>query len=325
MIMLAVGLAFLPGAAKEQPKVKRASTDWFRQAGWGVFTHYLTGEDMSATEWNALVDGFDVPGLARQLKQTGCRYYYLTLGQNSGHYCSPNAAYDRIVGITPSKCSRRDLVADLYDALHPLGIRLMVYLPAGAPDRDPVAMERLQWSKGAARNAEFQRNWEAVIREWSQRWGKKVGGWWFDGCYWPDAMYRFPAPPNFQSFAAAAKAGNPQALVAFNPGVLRPIISLSEYEDYTAGEIDHSGDDPFPPCPGRWVEGAQWHMLSYLGSNWCRGDKPAYPDDLIVRVTRDRLAAGGVVTWDVPIDRQGHIPQPFVDQLSALGRALPGK
>jgi hypothetical protein len=37
------------------------------------------------------------------------------------HYLSPKATYDRLVGIHPGKCSRRDLVAGLYDALHPCG------------------------------------------------------------------------------------------------------------------------------------------------------------------------------------------------------------
>ena len=48
----------------------------------------------------------------------------------SGYYLTPNAAYDRLVGTTPSKCSRRDLVADLYEPLHRRGIKLMVYLPS---------------------------------------------------------------------------------------------------------------------------------------------------------------------------------------------------
>ena len=35
----------------------------------------------------------------------------------------------------------------------------------------------------------FQRNWEAIVKEWSDRWGKKVHGWWIDGCYFPESMY----------------------------------------------------------------------------------------------------------------------------------------
>ena len=47
------------------------------------------------------------------------------------------------------------------------------------------------------------------------RWGKKVAGWWFDGCYFPDSMYRSADPPNFPSFAAAARSGNPDSCVTW--------------------------------------------------------------------------------------------------------------
>lgn len=308
----------------------RANTDWFRDARWGVFTHYLTDSQTSAEEWNAQVDAFDVEGLARQLAEIGAPYYFITLGQNSGHYCAPNATYDQLVGITPSKCARRDLISDLYQALAPRGITLLVYLPSGAPAADPVAMERLDWRWGyeggwptwgtprtGERLAEFQLKWEAVIREWSLRWGRQIAGWWFDGCYFADEMYRHPEPPNFASFAAAAKAGNPDSLVAFNPGVLVPVICHSEYEDYTAGEIAEA----FPVCPGRWVDGAQYHILSYLGERWC-GTVPRFPDEFVIGYTKHVNAHEGVVTWDVPITPAGLIPEPFVRQLTTLSNAL---
>lgn len=304
----------------------RASTDWFRNAGWGIFTHYLTGPETSAEEWNRRVDRFNVERLAHQLASVGARYYFITIGQNSGHYCAPNAAYDEYVGIRPSKCSRRDLVADLYTALAPYGIKLMVYLPSGAPSQDLVAMERLHWRWGfvdpwpswggqrtGERLADFQLMWEAVIREWSLRWGRKVCGWWFDGCYFPDEMYRHPEAPNFASFAAAAKAGNPASLVAYNPGVLTPVISLSEHEDYTAGEIS----DAFPACPGRWVHGAQYHVLSYLGE-WWGGGAPRFPTEFVVGYTKHLLAHDAVMTWDMPIGEDGTLPLPFLAQLASL-------
>ena len=313
---IAVALALCGGIARGQEGAveKKHRTDWFKGARWGVFTHYLTGPEMTAQEWNERVNGFDAAGLAAQLEAIGAPYYFITLGQNSGHYCSPNATYDSYVGIKPGKCSTRDLVADLYDALHPKGIKLLVYLPAGAPNQDPVAVERLQWQNGPHRNREFQVKWEAVIREWSLRWGKKVAGWWFDGCYWPDAMYRFPDPPNFASFAAAARAGNPDSIVAFNPGVLNPIISESEYEDYTAGEINEPGE---VQCPGRWVDGAQFHMLSYLGP-WWAASPPRFTNEQVIAWTRGIIARGGVVTWDAPIQANGLIPPEFVEPLKAL-------
>ena len=37
-----------------------SNINWFHEAGWGVFTHYLGENDESAAEWNARVDAFDV-------------------------------------------------------------------------------------------------------------------------------------------------------------------------------------------------------------------------------------------------------------------------
>jgi len=308
----------------------RSNTDWFRDARWGVFTHYLTGPEATVEEWNRQVDEFDIDGLVGQLVAVGAPYYFITIGQNSGHYCSPNETYDSYLGASAGKCSRRDLIGDLYDALSPEGITLMVYLPAGAPAHDELAMGKLEWEWGyeggwphgytvrtGKRLTEFQVKWEAVIREWSLRWGPKVAGWWFDGCYFSDEMYRHPEPPNFESFAAAAKAGNPDSVIAFNPGVKVPVISLTEHEDYTAGEISNA----FPVCSGRWVDGAQLQILSYLGESWCKGD-PRFPDEFVIGYTKHLNSVEGVITWDVPITEKGLIPQPFVDQLATLNRIL---
>lgn len=322
------------------------STDWFHQAHWGVMTHYLGappsskgGAELTAEMWNKQVDAFDVEGLVNQLASAQTKYVLFTLGQNSGHYCSPNAAYDRIVGIAPSKCSRRDLIADLAKALAARDIRLMVYLPSGAPAADPVARKALGWRWGAkggwqlpgepvgGRLAEFQRHWEAVIREWSLRWGKNVSGWWIDGCYFADQMYRFDDEPNFASFARALKAGNPEAIVAFNPGVRVPVVGHTKYDDYTAGEVNLPQlAKAVEACPGRWLdcEGrkVQFQILTYLGKTWCNGDRPQLPDDKIIALTRQLADKGGVVTFDVPIEKSGLIPQPFVEQLRAIGSSL---
>ena len=304
-----------------------ASTDWFRDARWGVFNHYLAPAELSADDWNSRVDGFDATDYAQQVASVGAGYVLFTIGQNSGHYCAPNATYDDLVGIRPGKCSERDLICDLSDALGELGIPLLVYLPSGAPAADAVAAKRLKWKWGfeggwpggwkvrtGDRLEEFQQMWEAVIREWSLRWGQKVRGWWLDGCYFADEMYRHPEPPNFGSFAAALKAGNPAAIVAFNPGVLHPIVRHSPEEDYTAGEINEPDK---VECTGRWIEGAQLHMLSYLGPTWGQGP-PRFSDEQVVQYTRRINECEGVLSWDVPIDPEGRIPEVFLRQLAEL-------
>ena len=362
VILTLTGAAILPGmrshtirilpilvflfASTWQPAAAGEPADWFHQARWGVMTHYLGappsskgGADLTAEAWNQQVDAFDVEGLANQLSQAGAKYLLFTIGQNSGHYCAPNPTYDRFVGISPSKCSRRDLVADIADALAKRNIRLMVYLPNSAPGADVEARKKLGWLWGrkggwqlpgepvGGRLVEFQRKWEAIVRDWSMRWGKKVSGWWIDGCYFADEMYRFDDEPNFASFARALKAGNPDSIVAFNPGVKVPVVGHTKFEDYTAGEVNLPQlSKAIAASPGRWLEfegrKLQFQILTYLGKTWCRGERPELPDDEIISITKQLAAKDGVVTFDVPIQKSGLIPQPFVDQLRAIGQAV---
>src|SRR4051812_41045187 len=112
----AASLLALAHSARAQEPPGRAG--WMPAARWGVMTHYLgdwiarrdhPGQKMTVDEWNDLVDHFNVEALADQIQSTGAGYYLVTIGQNSGFFDSPNATYDRITGISPSHCSRRDL------------------------------------------------------------------------------------------------------------------------------------------------------------------------------------------------------------------------
>ncbi len=326
--VVVVGAWMMLPAAAVQPDAKPRAA-WLAEARFGVMTHYLAdwraktdGISTSVENWNALVDRFDVDGLASQLSSAGASYHILTIGQNSGYYASPNATYDRIVGIRPSKLSRRDLIADMAAALAKRGMKLIVYLPAGAPNADPAARDALQWQNGAHPNLEFQRKWEQVIREWSLRWGTKVSGWWFDGCYWPNTMYRRPETPNFESFADAARAGNPAAAIAFNPGVVRRLISITPFEDYTAGEQSDPARVEVRRAENGVVDGAQAQVLSYLGTTWGMGE-PRFTTAQVVEFTNMLKKAGAAVTWDVPVQKNGLIAEPFLTRLAALGRPQP--
>ena len=301
--------------------------------------HFLAGEPgvgadhagISAEEWNRRVDEFDTERFARRLAETGAGYFLMTVGQNTGHYCAPNAAYDSVVGILPSKCSQRDLIEGLHNSLAAVRIPLLAYLPSGAPLADPVAVAQLNWRRpgtpetAGCRQADFQSKWEAVIREWAERWGPKVLGWWIDGCYDCASMYGHADAPNFASFAAALQAGNPERILGFNPGPPRlPLRSVGPEEDYLGG---HSmGLGALYASPGtRWVEHAQFHILEYLGEAWGLGG-PRFPDRFLAEYIRHITDADGVVTLDVPIRAKGEIPDPFMRQLAAVGNALaPGR
>jgi alpha-L-fucosidase len=303
-------------------------TAWMGEARWGVMVHYLAdwrartdGRDLSVNSWNQMIDDFDVEGLADHMESCGAGYLLLTIGQNSGYYLSPNATYDRLVGREPSRCSRRDLPAEMSAALENRGIKLLVYLPSGPPGGDGMAQERLGFEGDGRRNRDFQVKWEAVIREWSLRWGDQVAGWWFDGCYWPNLTYRHADPPNFKSFAAAARAGNASAVVAFNPGVVDRVLSITPHEDYSAGEINELDRLMIRRHRDGKVDGARIHVLSYLGDTWGKGS-PRFSSEQVIKWSRQVMDARGAITWDVPVERSGRIAHAFLEQLTAVGAAL---
>ncbi|GAQ86749.1 hypothetical protein KFL_003090060 [Klebsormidium nitens] len=300
-------------------------------------THYLGYAELSAAEWNAQIDAFDVEGLAEQLEEAGASHFLFTLGQNSGRYAAPNATYDRIVGRQPSVLSNRDLMSDLYEALSRRGIALLAYLPSKCPEQDPLAMEKFRWEEDAPLRRPFQQLWEAVIREWSLRWGSKVVGWFFDGCYNTD-MYSSPEPPNMASFVAAARAGNPNVVLMFNNGA-GPGQSLSSFEDLTAGEIWQQAR-VLPECStdGRCHSrcamsgrptAPRWHLNTYLAGNFGGfgvPDAPRFSDQYVQAYTMRAMERGGAITWDVPIrlhgTENGHMSRALMPQLRQLKNVL---
>ncbi len=295
-------------------------TDWFAAAGYGVFAHLLPGDPASL----AKVEAFDVEAVAEQLSAMGAGYFVLTLGQNSGYFNSPNATYDRITGYAAGeRCSRRDLPAELADALARRDIRLMLYLPCQTPNRDAKAQRAFGLPEGPRDQPlddAFAAQWAAVIQDWSDRYGERVAGWWFDGGY---QHIHFNAAIA-QVYAAAVKHGNPKAIVSFNPGV--KLIKYMPSEDYTAGELN----EPFEQVPdGRFVDGSQWHALTYVGSRW-GGRDTRHPAAQWASWVKSVVEREGVVTldmgpnWDANAGPIGTFATAQVEQMIAVREAVRG-
>jgi hypothetical protein len=280
--------------------------------------HFLPGDEMTFSR----VADFDVEFLADQLASMGVKYFVITLGQNSGYMNAPNAVYDRYTGYAPGeRCSQRDLPMDLHAALAPRGIRLMLYLPCQVPNRDVRAQEAFglpQGPKDQPIDVEFARKWAEVIQEWSDRYGDKVSGWWFDGGY----KHIHFNDEIADVYAAAVRHGNPDAIITFNPGV--SLIRHTRAEDYTAGELN----EPLEVRPdSRWVDGSQWHALTFLGSMWGRRDI-RYSNEQWIDWVRAVTENEGVVTLDMGPNYDpeqgpvGALAPEQVAQVRAIRRAL---
>lgn len=268
-------------------------TDWFHEAKVGAFMHFLTDADNFD-----LVEKFDVVALANQLEKAGVKVFEITLGQNSGYYIAPNPVYDEISGYkSGERTSKRDLPMELAVELKKRDITLMLYLPCQTPNTDVQAITNFGFNKDDPDSDKYFTekgvgNWSKVIAWWSKHYGDLVKGWWFDGGFtW--CGFNWAVGKEYNN---AVKTGNPHSIVTFNPGVDRELIRHCHAADYTAGE---TGDILLSmTTPGRWVEGAQAHVLTYIGKYWGRRDT-RFSDDEIAEWTKEFTGAGGVVMFDV--------------------------
>ncbi|MFA5419620.1 MAG: alpha-L-fucosidase [Bacteroidales bacterium] len=298
------------------------NTDWFKEAGVGVMLHFLKdifAKSGGSKEWNDAVDKFDVERFAENCREAGAGYVMFALGQNDGYYCSPNAAYDSIVGVKPGDlCSTRDLPADLFNALEKRGIRMMFYLPGNPPIRNELADEKFQYTFGKdSPTSQFtQACWEAVIREWSLRYGKKNSGWWFDGMYHGgiiETRSDMSLEHNISTHTLAAKAGNFSSIVCYNYGV-NTIQTDSPYDDYSAGEENNIGQLP----ENRWVvDGAQWFLFTYLGKWWGDG-RTRYNTAELTDWAEKVFEKEGVLCFDIHADNTGAINPEQIAQVKAV-------
>jgi hypothetical protein len=291
-------------------KIKAAPAERLYQKRWGVFNHYLPASP-------DLVETIDTDEIARTLHEVGAGYYFITMMQCRAVLNAPNAAFDSIAGYRPGEaCARRDLILDLYESLRPYGIDLYVYFTGDGPMRDEKAGAAFGFTEADGKKGGrgvtrlFVEKWASVLEEYALRYGEKVCGWWIDGCYREASWCHYGYTDELlRIYYDAIKKGNPGAAAAFNNGVDHDFIKRSDgLSDFTAGEqVD------FTMIPdGRFVDGAQWHMLSPLGLSpnqspydaWCKPGLKydgAYLRDYIGKVNR----RGGVVTVDIWMDWAG--------------------
>jgi Alpha-L-fucosidase/F5/8 type C domain len=321
---VAIGLCAPPARAES----RNPNTDWFRKAGYGVFVHYLQDlqndpEQINSlgrtTSWDACVREFDVDRFADAMAQAGAGYVVFTMHQRTRFLIAPNVTFDRLTGYKPGEaCAKRDLVDDLHQALHRKNIPLMLYWTGDGPREDAQAARALGWTGTVT--TDYVTKWAAVVREYGERYKDKVAGWWVDG------SYRFIGydEAKFGILAPALKAGNLRRIIAFNPGVEDRVRGYSRHEDYTTGEQNRFYDQP----ASRWIDGEQWHILSFLGSGdshigaaWAMPGSKYTKQDLIDYVS-DVNRAGGVVSIDVLLYRDGGLDRSQLEVLRALRPGL---
>ena len=312
--------------AKENP-AKSQMKAWFKNAGYGVFVHYLYDIQNNPdklqsfgkqTSWDECVNDFDVNTFSQQMSQAGAGYVIFTMHQRTRFLIAPNKTFDEKTGYKPGQaCSTRDLVEDLYQALNQYNIPLLLYWTGDGPRQDEKAATGLEYDYDKGEHTpvktEFIKNWAGVVSEYGQRYGDKVVGWWVDGCYQSIGYDE----EKLEILAKGLKSGNPNRLLALNNGVQETVSIYSQYEDFTCGEASEFKDIPQAP----FINGKIWHILSYLGTWWCESGirfEKQHMIDFIKKVN----AKNGVVSIDVMLYRNGSIDQTQLEMLKILRAAV---
>jgi hypothetical protein len=271
----------LPAAYYERQarmKALRSPTDWFVEGKYGLMVHWaqrsypLRGPRLPFQE---AVNAFDVDRFARIVAETGAHHVTLTSCHGAMYFIGPIQAIERVL---PGRTAKRDLVADLSEALGRYGIRLLLYYHYGTCDAE--------WAAASGFNEDaMDPYWdlqEEILREISQRYGDKIHGFFIDDGY---VFYEWDAP--FEKLTRAMKCGNSSNIVGYNAWIFP---KMTDFQDYWCGES--AGCLLPPPEPATFTTGEQagltGHLNPFLDDDWAHYNMdtditpPRFPADEVI-------------------------------------------
>lgn len=200
----------------------------FQSGAWG---YPQTGAPKSI---NGQADDFNVSNFVNMVKSTGAEYVIWSATWWTYELNAPITAVDNILGHS-NRTSTRDLIGDIANALDAENIGFFLYYHSGQDSHLGYGStdwwQQQSWPSefvgtGTGDRTRFFNNWISVMSDIGNRYGNKLDGWFFD-----DGLVYYPAP--FESLGAAAKAGNPDRLIAYNPWI---VAHYTDFEDLSFGE-----------------------------------------------------------------------------------------
>jgi hypothetical protein len=297
----------------------------FTKSKYGLNISYNPSSTIAAAAdgtWDRTIADFDVTAFVRDVAKTGAGYVIFSVGQTTGYYAAPNDAYLKYTETELGQyVPQRDLVKEIAQGLKKIGVATMVYVAAEGPTAAPAKIiNNFPVRSDRAEDPEFRTEFNQVIREWSERWGDDVVGWWLDGA-WVDG-YTNPTDgqANLNALIEATKAGNPEAIVAANPALGKSNV-LSDRQDFLAGENamfnEYPSESPYLAAAADSNVPA-WHTMSYLGNNWGDSSTNRYSSQELIDYIQAVNRGSGVVTMDVGVSANGNLSDLQVAQLEAV-------
>ncbi|WP_170150949.1 alpha-L-fucosidase [Hephaestia caeni] len=321
-----VGARAAIAADKQRARMHRANTDWFARAGYGLWFHFLdltTPPSGPRKPYEQAVNELDIEKLVGQVAETGAKYMMWAVNHGNPTCPAPIKSWEKL---HPGWTTKRDLIAEMADALGKRGMRLMLYM-------NPPGVGGMALNPGTVNGIpgynedEYANQLIAVFREFGERYGPRVAGYWFDSTF--EATECYPNLP-FDKLNDAIKTNYPDRLVAWNNWVFP---HETEWQDYFAGELT---DLPVKSYGGRYVsygtaKGLQSHVALRFDADWLhiKQDTPMPPPRFKAQELADFIkqcqAEQVPVTLGVGIFQDGSLGPQALPVLREVGRLVRGK
>jgi hypothetical protein len=306
-------------------RAHRVRADWFANAGYGMWFHFLdltTPPHGPRKPYEQAVNELDVEKLVDTVAACGAGYLIFTVNHGDPTCPAPIKSWEKL---HPGWTTRRDLIAELADALGRRGIRLMLYMNLpGLGGMNLIPGTAL--GTPAFNEADFATQLIDVFREFGLRYGPKVAGYWFDS--WFETTEVYPNLP-YETFAQAIRIGNPQRIFAYNNWVFPMEV---QWHDYWAGELT---DLPLKPFKGRYMQhsaakGLQAHVALRFDADWLHMtpdkpmESPRFTAPELADFIRSCQAIQVPVTLGVGIFQDGSLGEKSIPILQELRRLVRG-
>jgi len=297
-------------AGRQEARRSRASTEWLNKAGYGLMFHWTSqsiGRDGTSKPFAQAVADFPLDRFVEMVEATGAGYVLFTVGHAQPYCPAPLSSWEKYF---PGKTTKRDLIAEMAQALNAKGIKLMCYFPAHVIGKYPKASSQ-----------EFTQMTTDILKEFGERYGEKVAGYWFDGFY--QCFEKYPDFP-FRDFYQVCKAGNPRRIIALNSWIYP---NVTEWQEYWAGETASPVGLPVNGTNARGPgQGLRYQALLIMQPYWVQQKvempKPQFDAQTLGDYVSQCMKNGGAVTINLGIYQDGSVDPKAVDVLKEVRQRI---
>ncbi|HVZ87914.1 MAG TPA: hypothetical protein VHG72_13150 [Polyangia bacterium] len=227
-------LELIPAASKAAIDANISSTKststWMKSNPIGMM--YQWGQwggnpDGTGSTWPTCYADMDWTAFAQRIKNEGADFIVWSITWTQYYVAAPIASIDEVL---TGRTSKIDYLGTMLTEFQKQGIKVIFYYHLGHDDNPNLDWWNAFWTVSSAgdyaRKETAIQKWINIITEIGNRYGTMLAGWMFD-----DGCIYYPSP--FNRLTVAARAGNPDRMVAFNPWILP---RYSDYEDFAFGE-----------------------------------------------------------------------------------------